>query len=356
MSKTSKNASSFTLAPTDNPQMHTNEIFPAYENLHDPRCAQLREKYNLDAVVENETDELKRILLFRHWMFSNITIDNDIVTPTRGDAFAVLDSALQGGTFQCAYFSIVQHAILNSFGYVARRLGNGHGQIARHDLTYEYHSINEVWLNSYCKWMAIDAKYDAHFEKNNIPLSALEIRDEIIRNNAQDVDYIIGPNRDKFTGPFTFQQADLVPYYLWNFWELNTNNFTDFPNSRSSAGIVYEDEYTRNNTWYRESKPFWAYDTGYMIWITDRNWINWTPNIIKSTVDIQADNAHIKLTSNTPNFKTYQYKTTTDADWQNCIESLDLKIPTQGLKLTFRTVNLVNVTGPEHNISIMPST
>ena len=82
----------------------------------------------------------------------------------REDAFAILDAAFKGGKFHCTHFSIVQHAVLNSFGYVTRRLGCGPG--LKDD--GGHHGVNEVWVNKFSKWVLIDAKYDAHFEKNGV--------------------------------------------------------------------------------------------------------------------------------------------------------------------------------------------
>ncbi len=97
-----------------NPAYRGNEIFRAFENFYSPRVKELRERYELDKVVAGETDEFRRILLLRHWIFSTIRVDNEHPTPTRGDAFAILDAAMKGGGFHCAHFSIVQHAVLNS--------------------------------------------------------------------------------------------------------------------------------------------------------------------------------------------------------------------------------------------------
>ncbi|GAG06122.1 unnamed protein product, partial [marine sediment metagenome] len=158
----------FVVLSVKNPQYHRNELFPAFEDYHSPRIWNLRARYDLDAVVADEADEWKRILLLRHWLRSNIDIDDDNPTKTRGDTFAILDASLKGGAFHCTHFSIVQHAVLNSYGYVTRRLGAGPGLMEKGG----HHGINEVWVNKFGKWVLIDAKYDLHFEKDGVPLSA----------------------------------------------------------------------------------------------------------------------------------------------------------------------------------------
>jgi hypothetical protein len=117
----------FVVAEVANPAHHSNQLFFAFENYHSPRVKNLREKYGLDAVVAGEADEWMRILLLRNWIHAHIRIENEHPTRTRLETFAILDAALAGGAFECTHFSIVQHAVLNSFGYVTRRLGAGPG-------------------------------------------------------------------------------------------------------------------------------------------------------------------------------------------------------------------------------------
>ena len=151
----------FVIKKIKNPTFHSNELFRAYENYYSPRIKLLREKYGLDKVVAGEDDEFKRILLLRHWVHSNMRIEDHHPTYTREDVFAILEAARAGGGFQCSQFSVVQNAVLNSFGYVTRRLGAGPGQkTVGHD---GHHAANEVWVNKFSKWVLIDAKYDLHF-------------------------------------------------------------------------------------------------------------------------------------------------------------------------------------------------
>ena len=267
----------FVVVPVENPRYCGNELFRAFENYYSPRIRQLRTRCGLDAIVAAETDEWKRILLLRHWIKSKIAIDNDTPTQTRGDTFAILDAAMKGGKFHCTHFSIVQHAVLNSFGYVTRRLGCGPG--LKDD--GGHHGVNEVWVNKFSKWVLIDAKYDAHFERNGVPLSALEIRDEVWRDGAKSVICVVGLGRKPMRPDSETGKAETRPdTYRWCSWETNTNRFTTFPARPTSTLVMLDDEIFRNNTWYRDGKPHWAYNTPYLIKTVRRDWIEWTPNVI----------------------------------------------------------------------------
>ena len=342
----------FVVLPVENPRYRGNELFRAFENYYSPRVRELRNRYGLDAVVAGETDEWKRILLLRHWIKSSIAIDNENPTKTRGDTFAILDAALSGGKFHCTHFSIVQHAVLNSFGYVTRRLGCGPG--LKED--GGHHGVNEVWVNKFNRWVLIDAKYDVHFEKNQMPLSALDIRNEIWRDGAQSVVRVVGPDRRPMTpDPETGKWETRPDTYRWCSWETSTNRFTTFPATSTSTLIMLQDETFKKNTWYRDGKPHWAYDTPYMILTTRRDWIEWTPNVINSKVAVKAGKARVFLSSCTPNFRSFQIKAGDDT-WRDCGEEVELPLAKKGRnRFTFRTINLFGVTGPEHRVEIVYS-
>ena len=339
----------FVVLPVENPRYCGNELFRAFENYYGPRIRQLRSRYRLDDVVAAETDEWKRILLLRHWIRTNIAIDNDNPTQTRGDTFAILDAALEGGKFHCTHFSIVQHAVLNSFGYITRRLGCGPG--LKDD--GGHHGVNEVWVNKFSKWVLIDAKYDAHFEKDGLALSALQIRDEVWRDGAKSVICVVGPERKSMRPESETGKSETRPdTYRWCSWETNTNRFTTFPARPTSTLVMLEDEIFRKNTWYRDGKPHWAYNTTYLIPTTRRDWIEWTPNVITSKVTIQNGKARVFLGSCTPNFRSFQIRGD-DGKWKDCEEEVDLSLRSRARRrFSFRTTNLFGVAGPEHHVEI----
>lgn len=336
----------------ENPAFYSNEIFPAYENFYSPRMRALRERYGLDRVVAGETDEFKRILLLRHWIHTTMAIDDIHPARVEPEAFAILDAALKGGKFNCTQFSIVQEAVLNSFGYVTRRLGIGPG------LPEEgfdgHHAVNEVWVNSLAKWVAVDAKYDLHFEKKGLPLSALEIRDEVWKNGARDVTAAFGPGRmptdPNANSPFWGRWVTPV-VYRWVSWEISTNRFTAYPAALSSTLVMYDDGIFRRHIWYRDGKPHWAYGTPYLLKVANRHWIYWTPNVVQARMRVTGRRVHIHLESFTPNFKTHQMRVGS-GQWQNCGGEVQIDLSGKDRRCAFRTLNLFGVSGPPHVVSI----
>jgi hypothetical protein len=335
-----------------NPVYRPNRVFQSFEDRSSPKFDHLITKYQLDTVFHGETDEFKRILLLRHWIKTVIKI-NDFGDPYPGGGYAegILDAALKGQGFHCGHFMTVQNAIMNAYGYVTRTLGAGPGVKGGPD---GHHGINEIWLNQYNKWFLSDAKYDHHFEKNGIPLSALEIRDEYLKNQAADIIKVKGPERIPFdidaeTGISKVRNAQT---YTWIEWHGYNDLFTSWPDHKELL-IMYNDDYFKNHTWIWDNHPHWAYaQPEFMKLVPERDNIYWTPNTISSTVNIDGSVAHIELTSETPNLREYQMKDTGEGSWVKVNNKLDIKLKDKRYELAFRVINLADVSGPEHRIII----
>lgn len=342
----------FETIEVNNPVFIPNTEFKSFEDLNSPKFSHLIEKYRLDTIFHGEKDEFKRILLLRHWIKSVIRI-NDFGDPYPGEGYAegILDNALKGQGYHCGHFMTIQNAVMNSFGYVTRTMGAGPGVKGGPD---GHHGINEIWLNQYNKWFLSDAKYDHHFEKNGIPLSALEIRDEFLKNDAADIVKVKGPERVPFdvdaeTGLSKVQNAQT---YTWIEWHGYNNIFTVWPDYQDLL-IMYNDDFFKNHTWIWGGKPHWAYaKPEYMKLVEDRNKIYWTPNTISSRIKIEGNIAHIELTSETPNLKEYQMKELPSGVWETIDSKFDINLKKRKYKWIFHTVNLAGISGPEHRILI----
>lgn len=341
----------YTIVELDNPEYIKNTAFKYTEDLSSPKFDNLIRKYQLDTVFQGEEDEFKRMLLLRDWIKKVIKIDD--IGPYRGDGYVegILDAAMDGDGFHCGHFMKVQNGIMNAYGYVSRTIGAGPGV---KDVVDGHHGINEIWSNKYNKWFLSDAKYNHHFEKDGIPLSALEVRDAYLKNGAVDIVMLKGLDRTptKFDETFNRSAESFARTYTWIEYHTYNNIFTVWPNHESFL-TMYADDYFKNNTWIWDGKPHWAYEkSDFMILETDRNAIEWTPNTISSEVHIDDQIAHIYLTSDTPNLKEYQMKKSTEDKWQKVDDEFSLELTDNSHEIAFRAVNLVNVSGPEHHVKI----
>ncbi|GJM29495.1 MAG: hypothetical protein DHS20C17_21300 [Cyclobacteriaceae bacterium] len=349
------------VADISNQEYLPNTVFESYEDLSSPKVAALKEKYLPDTILHGEEDEFRRILLLREWIGEIIHIsDFETSYPGEGSPEGILDAAIDGHGFHCGHYMIVQNALLNAHGYITRCLGAGPGVPGGPDF---HHGINEVWSNTYKKWFLSDAKYNHHFEKDGIPLSALEIRDEYLRNEARDIVLVTGHDRRPI--PYDLvknasgemiqtTKKDFAQVYTWISWERTSDRFTGRPHNRDQLSylIMYADDYFKDNTWIWDGNPHWAYGTEFIKEVEHRKAIEWTPNTISSKVSIENNQALVRLTSTTPNLLTYQLKTASAKEWENIGDSLTLQLTSSDNQMAFRTVNLAGVAGPEHTLII----
>ncbi|MEO8762711.1 MAG: transglutaminase-like domain-containing protein, partial [Ginsengibacter sp.] len=340
----------------DNAAFIPDTAFIGYEDLSSPKFKALKEKYQLDTIFHGETGELQRILLLRNWISKTIKIDNKGPYPGDGSAEGILDEALKGHGFHCGHYTEVQNAVLNSYGYVTRCLLADVGVPVDQIEGEGHHAINEVWLNSYQKWFLSDAKYDYHFEKNGIPLSGLEIRDEYLKNKAADIELVKGPGRiptANYPELKNRPKEKFARIYTWLSWGKYNNRYSNRPKTNTDYMIVYEDDYFKNHTWLWDGKPFWAYNTEYMNRVKDRKAIEWTPNTITSKVNIEGNKAMITLLSMTPNLKSYQVKVPSGPPaWKAVSDTMEIELKKKRNEIVLRTMNVAGVAGPEHKIII----
>ena len=344
------NTGKFHVAKVDNPPFVPNLVFVGNEDLTSPKFAALKEKYRLDTVFHGEKDELKRILLLRGWIRNHISINDIGPYPGDGSCENILDNAMKGNGYHCGHYMVVQNAIMNAYGYVTRCLGAGPGGEDGQDW---HHGIDEVWLNSYHKWFLSDAKYNSHFEKHGIPLSALEVRGEYLKNKAADIKRVKGPGRIpvEYDEQYKMSKQDFARTYAWVEWDMYNTRYTSWPND-SAELVMYKDEYFTTHKWIWDGKPHWAYNTRFMNPVADRHAIEWTPNTIESRVDIEKDKARIELKSNTPNLKTYRMRELPGESWRDVANVVEVNLKNKRNGFVFCTVNLAGVAGSEHKVII----
>ncbi|MCE5251991.1 transglutaminase-like domain-containing protein, partial [bacterium] len=83
------------------------------------------------------------------------------------DALEILDRTEKGDAFWCTFKAALFVQACNSAGLTARMLGINPKDSAAHTVT-------EVYSNEYRKWMLVDPWLNAYYERDGIPISALE--------------------------------------------------------------------------------------------------------------------------------------------------------------------------------------
>jgi len=339
----------YEVVQSPNPEYRPNTVFSAPEDLRSPLFQGLAARYGLDEVVRGESDEFRKLLLLRHWLNSRIVIDRTRPAANDEDALKILEEGPKGGRYSCGHFEAAQHAVLNAMGWVTRSVLSGPAG-DRPDLTGS-HGSNEVWCNSLCKWVMIDAEYDSHFEKDGVPLSALEISEAGRTGDASGVSRVQGLERTPVPAGKFDQWGLTSRAYAFVSWFWQTDRFSAGAKGVSPLEVVYDDDFFRNHTWYRGGQKHWAYDSGNFKRVADRGAIYWTPNVLAVKVRIQRERAMVKIESCTPNLKEYQMKRE-GGGWEAVADSFNLALSKPEETWILRSMNLAGVAGPEHRLVI----
>ncbi len=331
-------------ATISGPQFHAPKAFHSFELFESPRIKRLREEYRLDEVVNGEENEFRRILKLRHWVHARWPIDNS--QQFSGDAFAILEKAKTGAGFHCAHAMRVQHAVMTSMGLVTRDLG-----VDRNDKEFGsgHHGVNEVWSNQYAKWILLDAKYDIHFERDDVPLSAMELHEAVRANRVDDIAKVQGPDREVVPMKGLGYPASSVLSYWWVSYHVALDGFTG--STDDSHLVILDNEAFRETTWFRGGsdglKEHWAYAAKAFLPTKDRHQIEWTPGVpdlqIRQVSDTELD---VTFRSVTPNLKTYLVRTN-HGPWQAVSDGRFRWVLESGKNtLDVRTQNHFKANGP----------
>jgi hypothetical protein len=348
VSRASAFGEGYVMAPASNPEYRPNKLFGPPEDLASPRFVGLREKYRLDDVVKGEPDEFKRILLLRHWLRGHVVVDRR-KPAVEWDALRMLEESPKGGAYHCGHFDKMQNAVLNAMGYVTRIIFAGAGE--KEKPLSGSHGIDEVWVNSMCKWVMLDAELDSHFEKDGVPLSALEIHKAFWQDGAKDVYRHRGPERARLPKEPDDSYGHTPRTFAWVSWYSSVQQHTLWPQRLGGPDYVFDDETWRTRQWYRDGKEHWAYAARAFRPVTDERLIYWTPNVLKVTAEVRGTILEAALESDTPNFKEYQISED-GAQWRPVEKNLTLKLTAEKHAWRLRSMNTAGVAGPEYRLVV----
>lgn len=158
----------------DNPPVANSSYAFSYLSHDEKRGERLRERWKLDEVIRPAKSEFEKLLYLRNWVrhqWEDGWNSGEIDLCPPWDGMTILELASRKLSLgMCTHYATVFSHCAAALGLVART------QIMR------AHCINEVWSPDHQKWVAMDAGGDAddetkftyHFERDGVPLSALE--------------------------------------------------------------------------------------------------------------------------------------------------------------------------------------
>lgn len=335
-------------AVVEGPRFYPPQIFAGIEDYHNPRVGRLREEYRLADFVAGVSEEFRRQRMLRHWVHTRWPIDNN--QTEGGDAFAILEKAKKGLGFYCTHSTIVQHAVMTAMGYIARDLGvdRNHEDLGRS----VHHGVSEVWSNQYAKWVLMDAKHDIHFEREGIPLSALELHEAVRADGGKGIVKLRGVERQPVPMEISDAPEASVREYWWVSYYLRPAPFTEPYWTGGDRLLILDDEAFRKTTWMRDEDvgqpvKHWAYRAEAFIPVRNRQEIDWTPGVADLRARQTAEGElEVSLRSATPNLKTYLMRVN-GGEWKAIAgDQTRWELQPGKNRLDVRTRNFADVDGP----------
>jgi hypothetical protein len=285
-------------------------VYPSYTFAHqlsdEPRLKILRERWRLEHVIRGGKTEFEKILRLKRWVrhqWENGWDRGALQYVPPWDAMVVLEltgQRLSLGT--CTHYSSTFVQCCLAVGIPARI------SIITH------HCVAEVWSNEYKKWVMMDPGCDTddgrkgtrHFERNGIPMSALELHQAYVNDDYVGIVEVNDPEE------FGDGMRENIGQYR-QFCATRRNNFLTslLPEEPEHGTVPYTYD---GHLWYRsEAQPLPQFSQ------TSRREgdFHWTLN--QTVIHLQQggtpDTLNVLLDTVTPNFEAYLVQLD-DGEWE----------------------------------------
>lgn len=323
----------------------------------DPQFVSLRKKYQLEKVIAGADDEWTAQRLLRNWVHERIPLGTPQVRVRHAEE--ILDAAATGETFWCTYYAITYAECAQALGWQCRKIAVG----SRHDpetkTAGNHHGITEIWSNQFGKWIAMDAHFDFHTEKDGVPLSAWEVRAEWLRDGGKSLDHMAGPpataaKKDRLRSNWNRPGVDESSTYFWIYY----SNHAIAPDGNVGLRLFFpQDAANAGKTWYQRSgelgRPGLIEHIGYRkkrFLKTDRiEDVYWTVGVVEireAKGDADSRTIRLALDSHCPNRVGYE-AARDGGEWTRLEGDAATWQPKTGKNaLQLRTVSAGNVKGP----------
>ena len=185
---------------------------------------------NIEKLLQGINKDYEKAILITNWVH-NQWKHNGINEPSVAEPIQILKEAKLGKKFRCVEYSIVLHAALNCYGVKSRVL-----YLRPHDVeTRPFgagHVVVECYLENMGKWALFDPQVNIHFEKNGIPLNAVELQREL---NTSSEDVLMLVSNARLAKRLKTRYSKWICKYLYYF---HTDQVAVFPPKYPRTQIV----------------------------------------------------------------------------------------------------------------------
>ncbi len=360
-------AKDISVVATHNPELRYTSVPFVYEDFDHPRLCELREKYELDQVVDGANNEFEQMVLLREWVRGKLKFDPPFEQYPAWDA----DEIIQKGRGFCVQFAITLMQVYQSMGFSSRFVFGFHpGPDAGHEVT-------EVWSNEYDKWVLMDLPDGFHHvdPQTHVPLSMMEVHERMISAYYGASTIISAANRpeehrgadrivtvagaDIEPDPATHRRHDLEPTESprWNRWaNIRMMPRNDFFSRRhplppfQGFGWDWSDYVVWHSPQHQEEQFF-----GYHHVTQRRSDWEWTLNRVRfDLTPMQEEQGRVRIrmaTDETPGYETFQIRTD-GRTWRATPPTAELELQRGRNRIEMRVRNIMGVSGATSYIEL----
>lgn len=314
----------------------------AHQLADEPRLKILRERWRLEHVIKGGETEFAQIMRLKRWVrqqWENGWDSGLLQFVPPWDAMVVLELAGQKLSLgMCTHYSSTFVQCCLAVGIPARVT------------IISCHCVAEVWSNEFKKWMMMDPGCDVddgrkgtrHFERNGIPMSALELHQAGGHDDYKGVVEINDP--EKFGG----ELRDNISLYR-QFCATKRNNFLTslLPEEPEHGAISYTYD---GHLWYRsdaQALPQFSQTSrreGDFHWTLNQTVIHLQQGDTPNTLDVLLDTV-------TPNLETYLVQFD-EGGWQEKPQAFVWNLHAGRNVLRARVKNSFGVLGIESSVAV----
>lgn len=319
-----------------------------FDSADNPKLKELRDHYKLDAVIASGKDEFDRQILLLDWVNHQFKKFGKPTSDARG-ALDILAANQAGNTFFCAHYANVFVSAAASLGWVDRSLA-----LRRPDNVGEgstEHSSTEIWSNQYRKWIMLDPTFAMYVEKDGLPLSAYEIRQEWFLHDGKDLTFVLDKDRKRFKktdmpvfrqryagfGDLSLDGGALNPYGFIGY--IPNTNFMDAGPDYGKMFIT-QDKIVAGTKWHQRKVPANPVKDPYF-----------PINQASLTLKASGPAIDVSIQTLTPNFKAFESKIDS-GDWKACEATLKWNPHPGDNHMEIRSVNQFGVAGAVSTVEL----
>ena len=160
-----------TIVASLDPAATVHDVPFVYEDPDEPYLRDLRERYDLTALVTAEDDEYSAMLAVGGWLGRQFDhgADRPAGEDKACDPVSIIERGRAGARFSCEITSLTMVHVASALGWAAR--------LTTASLTgYTWdHGISELWSNQFRKWFVLDTDFNVVYEVDGVPQSAAEL-------------------------------------------------------------------------------------------------------------------------------------------------------------------------------------